>query len=294
MRILITGRDGQVGWELQRCLAHRGEVFALGRAALDLANEDQIRHCVRSLRPNWIVNAAAYTAVDKAETEPRLAAAINARAPEILAEEAARISASLIHYSTDYVYDGNKTTPYVETDRTNPVSTYGRTKLEGERAVVSVGGDHLIFRTSWVYAGRGKNFLLTMLRLANERSQLRVVSDQFGAPTWSRAIAQATAAAIATTARGAGGIYHLSANGRTSWHGFARRIVELGATAGLCPDVPVQAIATSEYPTPAQRPANSLLCTDKLSTQFGIRLPDWDESLRQCLAELAPTTPIYA
>jgi dTDP-4-dehydrorhamnose reductase len=290
MRILLTGKDGQVGWDLQRALAPLGEVAAFGSAELDLGDPDALRAQIRALKPHWIVNPAAYTAVDKAESEPERAAAVNAVAPGVLAEEAARISAALVHYSTDYVYAGDKGGAYVETDPTAPLSAYGRTKLQGEQAIAAAGGRHWIFRTAWVYSNRGKNFLHTMLRLARERPQLRVVADQIGAPTWSRMIAQATAALIAQQMcrQTAGGTYHLTAAGSTSWHGFAARIVELGAQAGLCPEVPVQAIGTADYPTPARRPANSVLSNAKLSTDSGICLPDWEQSLRLCLAEMRP------
>jgi dTDP-4-dehydrorhamnose reductase len=291
MKLLVTGRDGQVGTELKRSLASLGEVTALSRAELDLADPAAIRAAVRAQRPDWIVNAGAYTAVDKAESEPALAQAVNGEAPAVLAEEAARLGARLIHYSTDYVFDGTAERPYREDDPTHPVSVYGRSKLVGEQAVMAAAGGHLVLRTSWVYAARGRNFLLTMLRLAKERPELRVVSDQYGAPTWCRDIAEATASLIRLQAgRGipAGpALYHFSAGGLTTWHQFATRIVEEGARRGLCPLVPVRAIATSEFPTPARRPANSVLSNQRLAADYGLRLPDWEDGLLRCLDEVS-------
>ena len=280
MKILVTGTSGQVGYELERSLQGIGEVVAVGRDRMDLANLDQVREVVRALRPQLIVNPAAYTAVDLAEKEPELARRINAEAPAVLAEEAKRIGAALVHYSTDYVFDGTKTTPYVETDTPNPLNAYGRTKLEGERAIIDSGVPHLIFRTSWVYGTRGKNFLLTMLKYGKEREELRVVADQYGAPTWCRTIADTTAVVLAQArAEGPawwdqnGGIYHLSGQGRTTWHGFTEAIV---AAAGLnCRVLP---IASSEYPQAAQRPANSLMSSDKLIDSLAA-LPDWQKAL---------------
>jgi dTDP-4-dehydrorhamnose reductase len=289
MRILVTGKDGQVGWELQRTLSPLGEVIAYGRAQLDLANADQLRECVRAVQPQWIVNAAAYTAVDRAEQEESLALAINGQAPGVLAEEAQRLDAGMIHFSTDYVFAGDKASPYVETDPTSPLSAYGRSKLEGERRIEAVGGRHWTFRTSWVYAARGKNFLLTMLKLANQRPRLRVVADQIGAPTWSRMIAEGVALFVMRqTARAdsPSGIYHLTAGGQTSWHGFAEHIIRGGAERGLCPMVPVDAIATTDYPTPARRPANSVLGSGRLQQTLGLQLPHWQQSLSLCLDEL--------
>ena len=281
MRILLTGRNGQVGWELERTLGPLGEVIAFDHSGLDLAKPDEIVARVREVKPDIIVNPAAYTAVDKAESEPDLAMAINGIAPGIFAEEAKRIGALLVHYSTDYVFDGEKDGPYVETDAPNPLSVYGASKLAGERAIAASGADHLIFRTSWVYANRGKNFLLTILRLAKEKPELRVVADQFGAPTWARDIATATALVLARRPAGAeiwSGIYHLTAAGRTTWHGFAQKIVEL---AGL--STPVAAIPVSEYPTPARRPRNSVLDHSKAESSFGLKLPSWDAAASRCL-----------
>ncbi len=281
MRILLTGRNGQVGWELERTLGPLGEVIAFDHAGLDLAKPDEIVARVREVKPDVIVNPAAYTAVDRAESEPDLAMAINGTAPGILAEEARKLGALLVHYSTDYVFDGTKEGPYVETDAPNPLSVYGRSKLAGEQGIAASRAEHLIFRTSWVYAKRGKNFLLTILRLAREKPELRVVADQFGAPTWARDIATATALVLARRPAGAdipSGIYNLTAAGRTTWHGFAQRIVAL---AGL--STPVVPIATSEYPTPAKRPTNSVLEHTGLARHFGLALPLWHESVSRCL-----------
>lgn len=280
MRILLTGRSGQLGWELERALSPLGEMVALDRAGLDLADPDRIRSVLRELQPGLIVNAAAYTAVDRAESEPEAAFAINERAPGILAEEARRLGALLIHYSTDYVFDGTKTVPYSEEDTPGPLNVYGASKLEGERAIAASGARHWIFRTSWVYAPRGKNFFLTVLRLAREGMPLRVVADQFGAPTSAAMLARATAQALSTQAPPSG-LYHMSAAGRTSWHGFACAILREFGIAD-----PVTAIAAAEYPTPAKRPANSLLGTGRLAASFGIRMPSWEAGLHETVAAL--------
>lgn len=280
MRILLTGRRGQIGWELERSLSALGEIAAFDRQGLDLARPDEIVARTRAVKPHVIVNAAAYTAVDKAESEPDLALAINARAPAILAEEARQLGALLVHYSTDYVFDGTKTGPYTEDDVPNPLSVYGRAKLEGERAIQAAGGRHLILRTSWVYASRGNNFLLTILRLAREKPELRIVSDQRGTPTWARDLAAATtdllqAGDIPT------GLYHLTAAGETTWFRFAGEILRLASLA-----VPLQAIPTTEYPTPAMRPRNSVLSNAKLSGETGILLRPWLDSVVRCMAEV--------
>jgi len=279
LKLLLIGAQGQVGWELARRLPALGTVTATDRTTLDLADPDAIRRVVREARPELIVNAAAYTAVDKAESEPAVATQINGDAPGVLAEEAKRSGALLVHYSTDYVFDGEKPGAYVETDTPNPVSAYGRSKLAGERAVMASGCRHLIFRTCWVYGPRGRNFLLTILKAARERPELKVVNDQFGAPTSSGAIAEATVRAIAAN-RG-DGIYHMSAGGRTTWHGFAQAIVE---AAGL--KTPVLPIPTSGYPTPARRPRNSILDNSRLKNDFGIEVPDWREGLREVLGQV--------
>ncbi|SDC66206.1 dTDP-4-dehydrorhamnose reductase [Paraburkholderia lycopersici] len=288
--ILLTGGTGQVGFELRRSLQGLGKVVAPAHGELDLENPAQLRECVRALRPALIVNPAAYTAVDRAEGDVERARRINAEAPRVLAEEAARIAAPFIHYSTDYVFDGKSERPYVEDDATAPLNTYGATKLEGEQAVAAVGGAHLIFRTSWVYGTRGHNFLLTMLKLAAERDTLRIVADQVGAPTWSSTIASLSAA-IAAQALAAGdpkgwwasrsGVYHLTAAGATSWAGFAEAIF---ADAQLAHVPAVTPISSAEYPTPAARPLNSRLNNEKLARTFDLRAPDWREALRLCIA----------
>jgi dTDP-4-dehydrorhamnose reductase len=280
-KILVTGARGQLGFELTQLLPSHGEVTALDHAQLDLENADALRDAIRSLQPALIVNAAAYTAVDRAEREPARAEAINARAPEILAEEAKRLGALLIHYSTDYVFDGNATEPYTEDSVTNPLNAYGLSKLHGEQAISASGAASLVLRTSWVYGLRGQNFLLTIRRLAEEREELRVVADQFGAPNWSRSLAEVTSALVG---RGLGalversGLYHVSARGSTSWFEFARAII------GPVEKPRVVPITTAEYPTPAQRPLRALLATVKLERVFGLSLPDWRTTLERCLA----------
>ena len=286
-KILLVGKNGQVGWELRRTLAPVGQVQAVDYPEIDLKQTSAVRRLVLDSRPNVVVNAAAYTTVDKAETEVETARLINATAAGALAEAASQIGALMIHYSTDYVFDGRKTSPYVETDPPNPGCAYGRTKLEGDEAVRAAGGPHLIFRLCWVYGARGQNFMLTMQRLAREREVLRVVSDQVGCPTWSRLIAEVTTQALrqvfsAQDAAALSGTYHLATGGFTSWHGFASRIVELMPEAERrCREV--QAISTAEYPTPAKRPAYSVLDSTKLKRTFGLQLPDWEESLRLVL-----------
>ncbi|HVM46889.1 MAG TPA: dTDP-4-dehydrorhamnose reductase [Candidatus Acidoferrum sp.] len=286
-RILLIGKIGQVGWELRRTLAPLAQLVCVDFPEIDLCSADSIRKWVAEARPDIVVNAAAYTAVDKAEAEEDRAMKINGVAPGILAEEAKRVGALLVHYSTDYVFDGTKGAPYLETDTPNPLSAYGRTKLAGDEAVRAAGGPHLIFRLCWVYGARGQNFMLTMMRLAREREKLRVVSDQFGCPTWSRLIAETTALALQRAAavcawNAFNGTYHLAASGHTSWHGFARAIVDaMPAEDKKCKEV--EAIPTSDYPTPARRPAFSLLGCEKLARTFGLRLPAWDESLKEVL-----------
>jgi dTDP-4-dehydrorhamnose reductase len=290
MRILLLGKDGQVGWELRRALVPIGEVSAVGRAECDLGDPEAIRAAIRSSRPGLIVNAAAYTAVDRAEQDEARAYAINAEAPRVLAREAAQIGAALVHYSTDYVFDGTKSGPYVEEDRANPLGVYGRSKHAGELEVERAGCPYLIFRTSWVYASRGHNFLLTMLRLANSKPELRVVCDQVGVPTWSRLVADVTAAVLRSVdakLNGRAGTYHLTARGQTSWHGFAQEIIALGSQMSLCPSVPVVPIPTRDYPTNTPRPPNSALSHEKLVRTFGFPLPDWRESVHACMQELA-------
>ena len=292
MKILLTGKDGQIGWELQRTLAPQGEVLALGRDQLDLADPSAMSSTVRALRPNVIVNAAAYTAVDRAQSEPALATSINAQAPGVLAQEAARIGALLVHISTDYVFDGLKDSAYVEDDVAHPINAYGESKLAGEAAIREAGGRYLILRTSWIYAARGKNFLNTILRLARERDELRVVSDQVGAPTWSRMVAEAIAQ-IVMLARAphaaVPGIYHLTAAGETSWYGFAqeaiRQATELCAFKARARVI--TPIPTADYPLPARRPLNSRLSNARLKASLGVQLPDWQTGLRMCLEDVA-------
>lgn len=297
--ILLTGATGQVGNELLNTLSPLGEIIAPLRSSLDLANLQSIRDTIRTLHPRWIVNPAAYTAVDKAETEPDLAYAINRDAVRVIGEEAATIGAGVIHFSTDYVFDGTATKPYVETDPTNPVSVYGASKLAGEQALAQSGAAHLIFRTSWVYGARGKNFLLTILKLAREREHLRVIGDQYGAPTWSRDLAQMTAHVIdhaEATANGqdpgaaladSSGIYHASNAGETTWYGFATEAVRQQSERepGTC-FADIEAIPATEYPLPAKRPANSRMNCIKLQQQFNWHMPDWRESLQKVLVEL--------
>ncbi|HZQ91945.1 MAG TPA: dTDP-4-dehydrorhamnose reductase [Terriglobales bacterium] len=289
MKVLVTGKDGQVGWELQRALAAVGDVVALGRQELDLRNVDAIRRTVRDLLPNIVINAAGYTDVNRAEAERAIADEVNGRAPGIFAEEAARIGALLVHYSTDYVFSGDFKRPYREDDPVGPINAYGASKLLGEQAIQAVGGHYLIFRTAWVYATRGKNFFLTILRFAREGKPLRVVADQKGTPTWARLIAETTAAVLRKPAgelAQRAGVYHLTAGGETNWHEFARAILSEVANSHA-PDAAacrqalerLQAITSAEFSTPARRPANSVLDNQKLVQVFGIRFPGWREQL---------------
>jgi dTDP-4-dehydrorhamnose reductase len=287
--ILVTGVNGQVGFELLRSLQGLGRVVGCDRAALNLDDPDQVRRVIREVEPTLIVNPAAYTAVDKAESDVDGAMRLNAQAPGVLAEEAKRLGAALVHYSTDYVFDGTKDAPYVEADTVNPQNVYGKSKLEGEQAIAASGCAHLIFRTSWVYGTRGKNFLLTMLRLGAEREELSIVADQIGAPTWSRTIAELSANVLAQAAAGGAqwwnthsGVYHLTAGGATSWHGFAEAIFEM---SDLARKPRVNAIPASAYPTPAARPANSRMSNDKLAQTFNVRAPDWRGALSLCMGE---------
>ncbi len=311
-KILLTGINGQVGHALQQQLAQRADItlFALNREQLDLSNTDQIRSVVREIKPDLIINPAAYTAVDKAESEPELAFAINATAVQTLAEEAAKLKALLVHYSTDYVFDGNKPGAdgaYKETDATNPLGVYGQSKLAGEQAIIAVSAAHLIFRTSWVYGAYGKNFFNTILRLAAERDALQIVADQFGAPTSSKSIADATMRVLNNLdycQSDSNGIYHMVNAGRTSWHGFATEIVAQYAqltqgdgmtsanfNAGFNPSLKlkvnsgnINAITTAQYPTPATRPINSSLDCTKLQNTFNTQLPPWQRALVDVLA----------
>lgn len=284
-RILVTGAQGQVGFELARLLPAHGDVVALDRAGLDLADPDAIVAAVRTLAPDLIVNAGAYTAVDAAESERDAAFAVNARAPQILAEEARRTGALLIHYSTDYVFDGTARTPYREDSPVAPLNVYGESKLAGEQAIAAVGAPALTLRTSWVYGLRGRNFLVTIRRLAAQRPELRIVADQTGTPNWARALATATAALVGQglpALKDRAGLYHFSATGATTWHGFAQAILESGSAPVVTP------ITTAEFPTPARRPAYGVLDTSLFRATFGFGLPAWQDSLAACLADDRP------
>lgn len=295
MKILLLGKDGQVGWELQRSLAPLGEVLALNSRSTDycgdIADLQGIAATIDAWAPDVIVNAAAYTAVDKAESDRERAFQVNAAAVEQLARSAAALGALLVHYSTDYVFAGDGTQPWQETDAVGPLNVYGASKLAGEQGIQAAGCRHLIFRTCWVYAGRGNNFARTMLRLASERDSLSVIDDQFGAPTSAELIADVTAHAILAARRNPAlqGLYHLAASGETSWHGYARFVLECAAQAGLPLKVQPQAITalpTASYPTPARRPANSRLDTRKLEQAFDLKLPAWQLGVARMLTEL--------
>jgi dTDP-4-dehydrorhamnose reductase len=296
-RILILGSQGQLGRELIRGFAGLGSITALDRSSLDLAEPDQIRAAMRQYEPELILNAVAYTAVDRAESEPDRAFAINAEAPRILAEEARQLGALLVHYSTDYVFDGTKPEPWIETDPTHPLNVYGASKLAGEVAIQSEGGRYLIFRTSWVYGPHGKNFLLTMLRLGRERDRLTIVDDQRGAPTTSMALANATWEVVAGIVDGRfgawqawAGLYHMTCSGSTSWFGFAQAIFAR-ARAKLGLKTPqILPLTTAEYPTPAVRPSNSVLSNAKLQASFQVRLPDWKAALDEVFEALSRTS----
>lgn len=298
-RILLTGVSGQVGRELLHTLAPLGEVIAPLRTEMDLSDAASVRNFVRQVRPRWVVNPGAYTAVDKAESEPEAAHAINREAIAVLAEEALAGGAAVIHFSTDYVFDGSAPEPYTETDATGPIGVYGRSKLAGEHALEQSGAAHTIFRTSWVYGSAGRNFALTILRLARERESLKIVADQHGSPTWSRDLANLTAhfvAAAESRARGAllaevvremGGLYHAAGSGYTTWHGFASEIVETARMRDPSTRwAEIQPITTAEYPTPAKRPVNSRLNCARLQDRLGWRMMDWREALRDVMAEL--------
>jgi dTDP-4-dehydrorhamnose reductase len=293
-RILIFGRIGQVGWELRHKLACLGQVSTVEYPEVDFTNPDSIRNAVRAVEPAVIVNAVAYTAVDKAESELQRATAINSTGPGILAEEAKRLGGLLVHYSTDYVFDGSKLTPWIETDAPNPLNAYGRTKLAGDQAIQASGCDYLIFRTSWVYGARGNNFLLTMLRLGKERAELRIVDDQIGSPTSSECIAQATSDVLAQVLapggagiQGRSGIYNLTSSGETSWFGFTKAILNEAAVRFGSPLPKLVPILTADYPTPAKRPANSRLSCQRAEKTFGVSLPHWEQALSLVLDTLA-------
>ncbi|WP_340122791.1 dTDP-4-dehydrorhamnose reductase [Methylobacter svalbardensis] len=295
MKILLTGSNGQVGWELARALLPLGEIIAVNRTQADLADLDSLRHTVQKYNADVIVNAAAYTAVDKAETEKGLAFLINAEAPGVLAEAAKKTGALLIHYSTDYVFDGTKASAYAEDDVPNPVNIYGQSKLAGEQAIQASGVDYMILRTSWVYAARGHNFLKSILRLAAEREELNIVADQIGSPTWARLIAETTAHILRQSLfeRCEGGfnsgLYNLTSAGETSWHGFARMIVDVAKQQEnqALKNHTINPIATTAYPLPAKRPANSRLATGRLEQHFGLKMPAWDQALTLCIKDIA-------
>lgn len=294
MKILLTGTTGQVGWELARTLLPLGHLIEVSRDQADLADLKSLRAIIQRYKPDVIVNPAAYTAVDKAETETEMAHLINALAPGVIAEEAKKLGSLLIHYSTDYVFDGTKSGLYTEHDATAPINSYGETKLAGEQAVQVCGGDYLILRTSWVYSSRGNNFLKTILRLAAEREELKIVADQIGTPTWARLIAETTAhmlkQSLSERQNGSfkSGIYNLTSVGETSWHGFAEKIVSnIREQRKLnLKNRAIYPIPTTDYPLPAKRPANSRLAVDNLEQRFGLVMPSWDNSLRLCMQEL--------
>jgi dTDP-4-dehydrorhamnose reductase len=295
MRILVTGANGQVGWELSRSLLPLGEVIALDRTQADLSKPESLVPIVRTLKPQIIVNAAAYTAVDRAESEEELATLVNARSVEVLAEESHRLGALLIHYSTDYVFDGSKASPYSEDDTVNPLNAYGRSKLMGEQAIRNIGGDWLIFRTSWVYAERGKNFVKTILRLAAEREELKIVGDQTGSPTSAPFIADATSHILRLaieerrSTRFNSGIFHLTSSGFTTWHGLATAIVATYRKLAWEDSLKVKeihSIQTSDYPVAAKRPMNSRMSLTRIQERFDLYLPEWEQCLSVCLREL--------
>ncbi len=295
MKFLLFGKGGQVGWELQRSLAPLGQVVALDFDSTnlcgDFTNLEGLAETVEAVHPDFIINAAAHTAVDKAESEPELAHTINALAPEVLAKAAQRIGAGIVHYSTDYVFDGSGDVRWKESDQPRPLNVYGQTKLEGERLLAAACTRHLIFRTSWVYAARGGNFAKTMLRLAGERERLTVIDDQFGAPTGAELLADVTAHALRDLAVHPehAGLYHLTASGETSWHGYASHVLEIARAAGVPLQTAAHAVAavpTTAFPTPAQRPLNSRLDTSKLQTTFGLTLPDWRAGVDRMVREI--------
>ena len=290
MKILLTGKTGQVGWELNRSLSKLATVFAMGRDQMDLSKPETLRPVIQEIRPNIIINAAAYTAVDKAESEPELAMTINGVAPGVIAEEAKTVGAAMIHYSTDYVFDGEATSPYEEEDPTNPISIYGKSKLAGEQTVIQADIPHIIIRTGWVYSLRGSNFLLTMQKLAQAKHQIKVVDDQIGGPTWSRTIAESTVRILEPRLKGDAikspifshsGVFHMTCGGKTNWFGFANKILEL---SNLLEGTEVIPIPTIEYPTPAIRPKYSILSNKKLQQTFHHEMPQWQEALRECLS----------
>lgn len=303
MRLLITGANGQVGWHMQRSLATLGELTAIDIEQLDLTDVEAVGKFVRDFKPDIVVNAAAYTAVDKAESEPDLARALNVAAPQRIAEECAELGSLMVHYSTDYVYGGSKNEPYVESDATSPLSVYGETKLAGDQAIIDSGVAYIILRTTWVYDIRGKNFLRTIIRLAKEREELRIVGDQFGAPTWARSLAEATTIVVARsiernseTGKWPSGLFHCTAGGRTSWAGFAKAILEeyddllnwpaeTGEFGGELKAKSVVEITTDQYQTPAKRPRNSVLSNAAIAAEFSIVMPEWRTQLRLAMQD---------
>ena len=294
MKMLLLGKNGQVGWELNRSLMPLGTIVALDRSQCDLSCPETIPDVVQAVKPDVIVNAAAYTAVDKAEEDEELATTINGTSVAVLADEARKLNALLIHYSTDYVFNGSKAEPYTEADDPDPINAYGRSKLSGERAMAGSGCDYLVLRTSWVYAARGNNFLRTMLRLAREREELRVVADQYGCPTWARNIADATAHVLLAAQRErrdhvfTSSIHHLCAGGKTTWHGFSAAIIEQARHIGDVENIITQRvspIATEDYPLPAPRPRNSQMDSSSLTARFGLTMPQWHEAMKLCIDE---------
>ena len=299
MKILVTGADGQLGWELQRSLMGIGEILAVNRQALDLRDSDAIRKLIRDNKPQVIINAAAYTAVDRAEQEKDLAMQINAEAPALLNEEAQRLDSLFIHYSTDYVFDGSKESPYQEDDTPCPINVYGESKLAGERAILTSDSRHLVLRTSWVYAGRGNNFMRTVIRLLSEQRDIGMINDQFGAPTWARYIAEASAHIITQITKQQReqqqhprGLFHLCNAGYTSWHGFAELIRQFLSQSSQYSHLhdylkqPIPAISTEQYPLPAARPRNSRLALTKIEKTFAVQSPPWDNAAQLCLSDL--------
>lgn len=295
MKILLIGHNGQVGFELNRILSPHGDLAAVDFPSVDLGDPDSILACLKEHRPQLVVNAAGYTGVDRAESEPDRAMAVNGTAPGIIAEELKKTGGALVHFSTDYVFDGRKATSYREDDETSPLSTYGRSKRAGEQAVIASGVPHLLLRSSWIYGSRGSNFLLTILKLAREREEIRIVDDQFGAPTWSRTVAETTAEILKNSGGlesggdfgGKSGLYHLAASGETSWYGFAREALDLDPGKEEQRVRRLVPTPTSAYPTPAARPLNSRLDCTLLQRTFSVILPSWEESLRQIMTELA-------
>jgi dTDP-4-dehydrorhamnose reductase len=290
---MLTGKNGQVGWELNRTLLPLGEIVALDRSEADLSKPERLRSLVQEIKPNVIVNTAAYTDVDKAESEEELATVINSESPGVLAEEASAIGALLVHYSTDYIFDGTKETPYIEEDKPNPINAYGRSKLKGEEAIQQISPDFLIFRTSWVYSSRGNNFLRTILRLALEKDELAIVADQIGAPTWARLIAETTACCIHQSISDRNkqlfnsGIYHLTSRGESSWHEFAKYIIANSQQQFSNFRVKnIKPISTEEFPTPAKRPKNSRLVTEKIANAYNVVMPSWQKLLALCMDAL--------